>query len=78
MYHPRSYGPGFRTEFRHLTNVPSFILNRIREKCGTYRNEKCLRINGGTSRYLNPADSASNISVDAFKRYICRKKFVGN
>lgn len=68
MYHPHSYGPGFRTEFRHLTNVPSFILNRIREKCGAHRNGKCLRINGGTSRYLNPADSASDISVNAFKR----------
>jgi len=68
MY-PRSYGPGFRAEFHHLTNVPSFILNRIREKCGAHRNGKCLRINGGASRYLNPADSASDISVDAFKRY---------
>lgn len=72
MYYPHSYGPGFRTEFRHLTNVPSFILNRIREKCA-HRNGKCLRINGGTSRYLNPADSASGISVDAFKPYIVKK-----
>lgn len=70
VHHSRSYGPGFRTEFRHLTNVPSFILNRIREKCGAHRNGKCLRINGGASRYLNPADSALDISVDALKLYI--------
>lgn len=70
MYHPHSWGcPGFRTEFRHLTDVPSFILNRIREKCGAHRNGKCLCINGGTSRYLNLADSAPDISVDVFKRY---------
>lgn len=33
VYHPCGYGSGFRTEFHHLTNVPSLILNRIREKC---------------------------------------------
>lgn len=32
--------PGFRTEFRHLTNVPSFILNRIREKCSALPPER--------------------------------------
>lgn len=40
VYHPRGYGPGFRKEFRHLTNVPSLILNRIREKCSALPQER--------------------------------------
>jgi len=72
VYHSRSYGSGFRIEFRHLTNVPSFILNRIREKCGTHRNGKCLRINGKVSRYLNSSDLALDISADVLMIYIAK------
>jgi len=35
-------------------------------------------LNGGTSRYLNLANSAPDISVDVFKRYTKQKNEIKN
>jgi len=67
IYHSRTIVQDLGQNFAILRTSHLSYLIGFEKNDGAHRNGKCLRINGEASRYLNPADSASDISVDAFK-----------
>jgi len=78
VYHPRSYvrdlgqnSAILRTS--HLSYLIGFEKNVVLTETGS-----AYVLNGRTSRYLNLANSAPDISVDVFKRYTKQKNKIKN